>query len=835
MTLPPGFVLDSPKGFRASPDLLHRQEMQESGGNPNAVSPKGAFGLRQIMPETARDPGFGVKPFDFNAPDQKAENRRMGTDYLNAMLNRYGGDTETALVAYNWGPGNADKWAAGGKDYSKLPEETRGYLRNIMGGRTQQAEFSPDPTAPTMGAMRAPQLPPGYQIDSLPPGFQLDAPGPKLSIEVEQPGQMQASMAGAPAVSLGGTLQDFNTGLGQGLTAGFKDELFAGMAAPFRAGARAITGGDEGKGIGERFSGAYEIELENQRRMQREAEARSPIATGVGETAGAVMSMASPAGRAQSWLGAMGRGGGVGAVYGGLYGFGSGEGVEDRLSQAKTGGVIGGSLGMAAPAALSGVKAAAGPVARTVRSLIASESEAARRVATAVAKDRTLGQGLTPQQVIQARQQGQPIANIDAGGETTRALARSAANQSPEARAALDRMVNDRFEGQGDRVTNWLRSRTRGPGDASATREDLLDRSRRANKAAYAKAYSDGSKGIWTPELERLSGSPDVLAAMKSAANTGKSRSINDGFGAFNPGVEISETGIVNFTKGRQGAPTYPDLRYWDYVKRELDDAASAARRAGRVEEAGRIGGQARLLRDELDNAVPAYRAARQGAAAFFQADDALEAGSNFVNLNVDLNAARRAVAKMNPAERALFEEGFVSSLLDRVSKVGDRANVVQRIWGNPKVREQIKVALGPTKAREFETFMAVETIMDLPRSALQGNSTTVRQLAEMGLAGTVGGFGSGLASGSRFDATTGIVTALTWGAGRRGLAKVDEGVAKRVADLLVSSDPKQFLRGVQAVTNSKNMMASMRSFIGALATAGAVQYGAGQPNAGAE
>lgn len=113
-------------------------EMQESGGNPNAVSPKGAFGRRQIMPATAADPGFGIKPFDFNAPDQDAENVRLGRDYLSTMLNRYGGDQEAALVAYNWGPGNADKWVKGGKDFNRLPRETQGYVRNIMASRPQE-------------------------------------------------------------------------------------------------------------------------------------------------------------------------------------------------------------------------------------------------------------------------------------------------------------------------------------------------------------------------------------------------------------------------------------------------------------------------------------------------------------------------------------------------------------------------------------------------------------------------------------------------------------------------------------------------------------------------
>lgn len=97
----------------ASPDQLADQILpfliqQESGGNPNAVSPRGARGLTQVMPETGRDPGFGVPPLRDNSPQ---ENVRFGRDYLIAMLKRYPGRPDLALAAYNAGPGVADRFA----------------------------------------------------------------------------------------------------------------------------------------------------------------------------------------------------------------------------------------------------------------------------------------------------------------------------------------------------------------------------------------------------------------------------------------------------------------------------------------------------------------------------------------------------------------------------------------------------------------------------------------------------------------------------------------------------------------------------------------------------
>lgn len=102
-------------------------EQVESGGNPNAVSPKGAQGPMQTMPGTLTNPGFGVTP----AKDQStSELRRVGQDYLAAMIRKYG-NLDNALVAYNWGPGNADKWIAAGAKLDKLPKETRDYLGKV--------------------------------------------------------------------------------------------------------------------------------------------------------------------------------------------------------------------------------------------------------------------------------------------------------------------------------------------------------------------------------------------------------------------------------------------------------------------------------------------------------------------------------------------------------------------------------------------------------------------------------------------------------------------------------------------------------------------------------
>ena len=113
--------------------LLDALMIAESGGDPNAVSRAGAEGAYQIMPSTAADPGFGVSPMEGDRFDPEAS-RSFARQYLQAMIDRYDGDLEAGLIAYNAGAGNADKFIAANRNYDVLPQtmQTQPYVRKIM-------------------------------------------------------------------------------------------------------------------------------------------------------------------------------------------------------------------------------------------------------------------------------------------------------------------------------------------------------------------------------------------------------------------------------------------------------------------------------------------------------------------------------------------------------------------------------------------------------------------------------------------------------------------------------------------------------------------------------
>ncbi len=132
-----------------APELALAIARQESEMNPSARSPVGALGLMQVMPATARSVarGLGISYSGNRLSGDWEYNARIGTTYLNDMLERFDGSLLLAAAAYNAGPHRADRWI---RDYGdprresintvdwieSIPfRETRNYVMRVLEAR----------------------------------------------------------------------------------------------------------------------------------------------------------------------------------------------------------------------------------------------------------------------------------------------------------------------------------------------------------------------------------------------------------------------------------------------------------------------------------------------------------------------------------------------------------------------------------------------------------------------------------------------------------------------------------------------------------------------------
>lgn len=158
------------KGLMA---LVERVIKHESAGQVAAVSNKGARGLMQLMPETAREMAdeLGLEYSEGRLTSDADYNKRLGSAYLSKMLKRYDGAVALAVAAYNAGPGCIDQWLKsigdprqGGLSVEQWVEripfrETRQYTRSILADLDAVARTRSLPTPqPTVSAIQATTL-----------------------------------------------------------------------------------------------------------------------------------------------------------------------------------------------------------------------------------------------------------------------------------------------------------------------------------------------------------------------------------------------------------------------------------------------------------------------------------------------------------------------------------------------------------------------------------------------------------------------------------------------------------------------------------------------------
>ena len=502
-----------------------------------------------------------------------------------------------------------------------------------------------------------------------------------------------------------------------------------------------------------------------------------------------------------------------GATIGAIGGLGEGTGTE-RLKAAATGATIGGVLGgLSVPVVEGAVGAGKALYGKLVDPLVQTARGGINPTLTAEeAAARSLGTGRRmtaegPPEFDYLLSKGEPVMIGDVGGEPTKALARSAANISPEARETLTEATRDRFLTQSGRVAKEIETFFPDSVDYSKTIEGLHEAARKANKPAYERAYAQGSSGIFNDTLYDLSQAPVVQSAMRNAERRAKNQ---PSYGSTKEGEIIDpftfKGGKLEAKEGMKA--TDANLAYWDIVKRNLDSRIETLTNKGQFSEARDIKGIRGQLIETLEDMVPSYKAARGTAAKFYNAEDAFEAG-----INLSRAKSSREISELfdgwkgfNEAEKELFARGYASNLLEKVRASKDNTSIInQSFMGtSPQDRAKNLMALGSERANALESRLRVEQMMDSLRPAVGGGSTTARQIAEYGLAS-----GAGAGIGSLQDATSpGAMAGILLKAGK---GRIDSKVAEEVAKVLTSRDPKLLQKLTEMASKDPKVVQSLR------------------------
>jgi hypothetical protein len=686
--------------------------------------------------------------------------------------------------------------------------------------------------------------------------------------------------AGAPPTTTAG--EAFGRGVGNAVLFNFRDELEglmkAGGVDPSEPDAKkafvGLARGAYRKMKGDpRYEQLYQEARDRARQITAGMAHEHPLASTAGELFGGALVPFGFAARAPT-LGARAVAAAkTGAVTGALSGFGAGEG----LTGSALGGAIGAPLGAGVGAAASGLvdvgSRLAASAANRVRSAIAPERQAERTIGAAYAADReaqlarstalqaevdeiraNLGRPgytpvrladaerrlqdtqlrapLSPGEFATARESGTPVVAADILGEQGRALARSAANVSPEARQTLSQATQERYRSTLPRLSDWMKGRF-GYTDPAGLDAAMARAERAGNEPAYQQLYRDNPSVFSTREqfagegarLSELATTPEVQQAMAMAQARTRGRAVARGEG-YMPLRQpyVDEAGQLINQPGK--APIYPDMEFWDRTRRVLSGRAQQAFRTGDKDTGGYYQGLATALNAELDRLVPNYRTVRQGAAGFFGADNALDAGrsavGNYSN-PVKLRAAQAAKARMTEEQQRLFEQGYLQQLVDRLDAQGagaGRTNLLNRLETSSAARSELELGLGRQGTMEVLTRLRVENVMDRMRGAL-GNSTTVRQLFEAGLAGgaPVGLLGEYM-FGHKEASVGGALGALLSISNKRMGIYVNQAVARRVGELLASSDLGAVQRGIDMVSRNPTLRRAVTHLDNVLARA---------------
>jgi hypothetical protein len=414
---------------------------------------------------------------------------------------------------------------------------------------------------------------------------------------------------------------------------------------------------------------------------------------------------------------------------------------------------------------------------------------------------------MSVEEIQKAIQSGATPTAYDMAGPQTKSVLQKYGYLNDSAKAATSKLsetLEKRKAEAGSNLGQHIDDHYSGNLNPAAQADAIAQEAKIRNDTLYSIARNDPkAQSLWNKELDDLAKIDPIKSAMKQADSVATDPA--SGIVKYEPGkgAKTTASGIVDqygnpISKTTSATPpTYPNLTYWDQVKRNLDDQISSAVRSGERDAVRRLTGLKDRLVTVLDNSVGSYKAARDSAADAFGGQNALEAGYNyFRGTNSFTNQqAAKAFKQMNDKQKDLFAQGGAGYLKEVAENQGPDA--VLRMMNKPIFANRMKSALGQETFDSIYGRAQAESLLSKTKEIPAPTPETAKSSGSLlyGAAGALGTSAAEAFATGHLPISPSMMVAGAIGGGlglgaRAGLNAAESRIAPSIMEM--ASDPKR-------------------------------------------
>lgn len=357
-------------------------------------------------------------------------------------------------------------------------------------------------------------------------------------------------------------------------------------------------------------------------------------------------------------------------------------------------------------------------------------SPAQKRAADALMK-RTTPDALEAMKAQLSQSTSKPLTLMDVSGPNSpiQRLARALHTVGDESSQKLAEFSKGRTLAQSDRVVSDIKQRL-------ATNTDVYDIG-----DGLKKIRAEASRPLWdeamnakpnlTDYMEYALKQPEVQAGI----NRGITLARREAFSKNEP-FNNAKFSIKAFTADGPVLESIPSWNLWQTAKEGLDAMVEDFRdpithALPNTKDVNSLKAMRGALVGELKRANPKYDAALKVWAGPSEANDAMQMGRDF--MRADPEEITKALSNLSAASHDFYKIGAARALQDTVKKVGDKGDVVQRIFGNPATREKVEAVFGKAVTNDFAKFaIGPEKKIAETDRFITGGSNTADKLSDL-------------------------------------------------------------------------------------------------------